>query len=379
MNFRRLFPAVAWLLRQLASRPARRAYITVLTAVLIPAIALRIEAMVFQFRVLKLMSGLATLRIGVTSKSEALSRIPALSLVRSTSKDYQCGADECFVAAIPNSRLSSWILLPTFRGEHRTLNSALQWWGFRYWGVEASVDFTSGKVSLFGYRLMLSPVPSSYPDAIVISVWSRNNFPERQLSWDVDESPNYVVYHGRKWPDLNTGIYFTRDTTPELLGHAFDLHLHCLWLFAGCQTANQLLPLAEEDRLEIRRAAIERLKGPNQCPLRILPGRARDAEDILLVNVRDVGPTITESDGGTYRMVNFRLLRVLKGKPQRPLENIPMYSEIYLGEVSVHNSAYDLLRPGRCLVLFSEASSCEAMDGSDNSVQIIETTLAPSP
>jgi len=235
MNFRRLFPATAWFLRQLTSRPARRLYTCILAVVLVPAIALRVEAMIFQFRVHKLMSGLATLRIGVTSKAEALSRISGLREIRSSSGDYKCGADERFVEAIPNSRLSNWIFAPTYREEHRILNSALYWWGFWYWEASASVDFTSGKVSQFSYRLMLSPMPSSYlGDALLIAVGSRKDFAEGRLSWDVDESPNYVVYHYFKWPELNTGVYFTRDAPPELMGHGFDLHLRCLWSLAGC-------------------------------------------------------------------------------------------------------------------------------------------------
>ena len=372
MSFRRLFPATAWFLRQLASRPVRRVYISVLAAVLIPSIALRMEALVFQFRVRKVVSELATLRIGASLKSEALSRIPGLK----TSKDYQCGGDECFVASIPNSRLSDWIYFPTFRWQNKTVNSALYWWGFRYRSLEASVDFKLGRVSQFGYRLMLL-TPSSDPNPLVINVWSRNTFADRQLSWDVDESPNYVVYHHFKSPDLNTGVYFNRDTPPEHLGHAFDLHLHCLWSLSGCKTANEVLPYAEQDRLEIMRAALERLHGPNQCPPRILPHRARDAEAILLVEVQNVAPTITEGGSYTYRMASFRLLRVLKGKPQSTPEDIRMYRESYFGGVPVHNPTYDLLRPGQRLILFPEANTCKEMDGSDGAVQIIETTLGP--
>jgi hypothetical protein len=311
MTFRRVFPATAWFLRQPASRPVRHVYISVLAALLIAAVALRIEATVFQFRVLKLMSELATLRIGATPKSEALSRIPGL---HSTSKDYQCGADECFVAAIPNSRLSDWIYSPTFRWQDKPLNPALYWWGFRYRSLEASVDFKSGRVSQFRYRLMLL-TPSSDPNPLVIGVWSRDTFADSQLSGDVDESPNYVVYHFKS-SDLNTGVYFNRDTPPELLGHAFDLHLYCLWSLAGCKTANEVLPHAEQDRLEIRRAALERLNGPNQCPPRILPRRARDGEDILLVEVQNVGPTITDNDGHTYRMASFDCCASSKASPK---------------------------------------------------------------
>lgn len=384
MDIRRLFPATTWFLRQLTSRPARRIYFCILAIILIPAIALRVEAMIFQFRVEKLMSGLATLRIGVTPKAEALSRVPQLGEIRSASKDYKCGADECFGEVIPNSRFSRWIFAPTYREEHRTVNSALYWWGFRYWDLIASVDFTSGKVSQFSYRLLLSPKPSSFiGDAILIAVSSRDELAERQLSWDVDESPNYFVYHGSKWTDLYTGVYFTRDAPRELAGHAFDLHLDCLWSLVGCRTANDLLPQAERDRVEIRRAALERLNGPNPCPLRILQRRARDTEDILLVEVKNASPKINESEFGAYRLASFRLLRVLKGKAERPLDSVWVNAEIQIGGMTARNSAIDLLSPGERILLFSGASTnidepCEAMAGTEGAVNTVVQGLRGS-
>jgi len=386
MSLRAVFPATAWLLTRLVSKPARRIYICILAVVLIPAVMLRIEAIVFQFRVLKLTSALSALRIGVTSKSEAVSRIQGLRVVGGASKDYHCPADECFAVAIPNSRLSDWIFVPTFNDEHRTINSVMRWWGFRIWDVSASVDFTSGTVSDLGYRLTVSKDRSDYPGAVMVNVWSRADVTEKFFSWDVDESPNYIVYPG-KWADDQRGIYFTRDTPAGLLGHAFDVRLRCLWSLAGCRTVRQLLPQAEPDRLAIERAAIVRLTGHNQCPLSILPRRARDAVDILLVEVKTVGAATAETEIGC-RIATIRLLRVLKGKSQQPPAKIAVAPEIQMGEVSAHNSAFDLLKPSQRLLLFAGyqpfpvdrayiAAPCEAMDGTDAAVQTIETALGP--
>jgi hypothetical protein len=240
-------------------------------------------------------------------------------------------------------------------------------------------------VSDFGYRLILSTDPSNYP-GLIINVWSRTDVTERLLSWNVDESPNYIVYPG-KWPDLQTGVYFTRDTPGELLGHAFDLRLRCLWSLTGCRTANQLLPQAQQDRLGITRAAIARVTGPDQCPLSILPRRARDAVDILLVEVKTVSAATAETESGS-RIATLRLLRVFKGKPQQPPTTIVVAPEIHLGEFSAHNSAFDLLKPGQSLLLFAGyepfpvdrlyvAAPCEAMDGNAAAVQILGSALGP--
>ncbi len=386
MSLRAAFPATAWLLTRLGSKPARRLYICILAVVLTPAVGLRIEAMVFQFRVQKLTSALSGLRIGVTSKNEAVSRIPGLREVAGTSKGYHCPADECFAVAIRNSRLSDWIFVPTFDDEHKTINSVMRWWGFRIWDVNASVDFTSGRVSDFGYRLMVSADRRDYPGAVMVNVWSVTHVTERLFSWDVDQSPNYIVYPG-KWAGVQEGIYFTRDTPTVLLGHAFDVRLRCLWSLAGCRTVNQLLPQAEPDRLAVERAAIARLTGHDQCPLRILPRRARDAVDIFLVQVKTVGAAPAEAEIG-YRIATISLLRVLKGTSQQPQAKIVVAPEIQMGEVSAHNSAFDLLKPGQRLLLFAGyepfsrdrtyiAAPCEVMDGTDGAVRTIETALGP--
>ena len=148
----------------------------------------------------------------------------------------------------------------------------------------------------------------------------------------------------------------------------------------------KLLPLAEQDRLGIKRASITRLIGPSQCPVSILPRRARDAVDILVVEVKTVSAATVEPERG-YRIATIRLLRVLKGKPQQPPATILVAPEIHLGEVSAHNSAFDLITPGQRLLLFAGydpfpadrlyiGAPCEAMDGKDSSVQMIESALA---
>ena len=345
--------------------------------------------MVFQFRVLELASALATLRIGTTSKNDTLSRIPGLHIIPSPSKDHYCAAEECFAVGISNSRLSDWIYVPTVAtsGEHKTLNSILRWWGFRFWAFSGFVNFSSGRVSDFGYHLYVSRDPSEYPGVVFINVLSRTDITERLLSPEVDESPNYAISSG-KWPDSQTNVYFTRDAPRELLGHAFDLRLRCLWSLVGCRASNQLLPQAEQDRLSIRRAAVARVTGPHQCPLSILPRRARDAKDILLVEVKTVSEATAETELG-YRVATLRLLRVIKGDSKRPPASLSVAPDILQGEISSHNSIFDLLKPGQSLLLFTghepfpagrhyTAAPCQAMDGTAAAVHVLETALGRS-
>jgi len=385
MNFNKIFPTTAWFWRQISSRWARRVYLCCLAIVVIPAVLLRVEGAVFERHAVKLASDLSTLRIGVTPKAQALSRIPSLTAISSKGSDYSCPGEECFSTEIPNSKLSDWTLLRAGQTGHATLFALLHWWGVRYWSFDGYVNFSSGVVSGFSYRLMLS-APRAYPvpGALLVGASSGTRFGRGKLDWERDESPNYEVYHYFKWPALHTGVYFTRDAQVELVRHAFDLHLRCVWSLGGCEAANQLLPEAEQDRLRVRQAALQRMSGSNQCPNRILLHRARDTEDILLVEVKNVSPTISESVAGAYRSASFRMLRVLKGKAGRPLNNVWVTTEVNLGELTAHNSAIDLLNPGQRILLFSGASTnidepCEAMAGTDDAVQTIEKALSAIP
>jgi hypothetical protein len=131
----------------------------------------------------------------------------------------------------------------------------------------------------------------------------------------------------------------------------------------------------------IERAAIDRMKGPDQCPYRVLAVRARDVEDISLVEVKGASPMIAETDStSVHRIASFRLLKVLKGKP-RPLDNLSVTRDLPPhGELRVHNSAIDLLNPGLRLLLFSGESGyvsqpCEAVAGTEDAVRILGKKL----
>jgi hypothetical protein len=375
-----MFPVTTWFWKQLTSRPARFLYIGILVIVGVPGIALRVEAALFQRRVLKVMSALSSLRIGVTPKAEVLSRMAGVKVDERYRSKSDCDADECLWIELSSPRLSDWALRKAGSSGHDTIFSVLSWWGFRFRSLAGSVKLSSGKVSSLNYQLIMSTPHPEVPGVIVINAGSTssNIFARWILGPVADESPNYQVVHNFKWPATNTNVYFTRDATPELVSHAFGLRLQCALSIAGCLTANQLLPEAEEDRLRIERAASDRMNGPNQCPDWILPGRAQDAGDILLVEVKN-STLVENDDAGKHRLVNFRLLRALKGNPTRPLDNVLVPSDTWIG-VRAHNSAFDLLNPGQRLLLFSNGNpdsygSCEEVAATDSAVRTIERAL----
>lgn len=165
MSFHELFPATSWLWRKLGSRLARCVYILGLAIIIIPAVALRIQAAVFEARVLSMVHALSNLRIGASSKADARAQIATL---RTKQPDLfggsRCGTDECLSTGIATSDFADSVLRKA--GD---LNSLLNWWGFRGGYLDVHADFTSGKVSSLGNRLTVTTPHLDAP------VWSESH------------------------------------------------------------------------------------------------------------------------------------------------------------------------------------------------------------
>lgn len=95
------------------------------------------------------MAGLSSLRIGETSKAEALARVPGLSDKDQEDEKQPCAAEECLSITIPPVRLFQHVLTWSAFEGRRGFYGLLQWWGVRYWIANVHVNVTSGKVSGF--------------------------------------------------------------------------------------------------------------------------------------------------------------------------------------------------------------------------------------
>ena len=216
------------------------------------AIALRIEAAILASRIVSAVNALSALRVGETSKADALRRVPTLRL--SNIGPYgapHCNADECFSSFVENG-LPGRLLWGTGSD---ALSDVLRWWGFRAETLETYVNFASGKVSYFGYRLMVSApgVPASMPPpppdgelgAVVIGLNSRRTLTVREPNSTVETHPPYRINMARNGPSQSIGIALTPEAPDEIVRGAFDLRLNCIWSFAGCRRWSQLLPSVE--------------------------------------------------------------------------------------------------------------------------------------
>jgi hypothetical protein len=153
----------------------------------------------------------------------------------------------------------------------------------------------------------------------------------------------------------------------------------------GCRIADEVLPLAAEDYRNIERSAFVRLRGPTPCPDSILARRARDVENILLVEVENVRPVLEKFGEEQYQMADYKLLEILKGKLDRSLENVGHPFTILLSSdmPPIPNPALNLLHPGSQLLMFSDSSTnvdspCETVAATESAKKAIQLALKSS-
>jgi hypothetical protein len=213
--------------------------------IIIPAVALRIQAAVFESHVLTMVHAMSNLRVGTSSKADALVQIPTLRTNRPDQYGgSRCGTDECLSTGIATSDFTESVLRKA--GDDDFLFSLLSWWGFRAGYLDVHADFTSGKVSSLGYRLMVTRPHLDYFGVVVIGVSSVQHITARQRGSDIEVSRTYSVGPARRAPLQSVGILLTPQAPIEIVKPAFNPKLRCLWSVTGCRTWHEILPSIEQ-------------------------------------------------------------------------------------------------------------------------------------
>jgi hypothetical protein len=349
MAFADHFPATIWVWRRLTSRPVRLIVLIAGGAILLTTIALRIHAAIFEYRVTSIVKSLAKLKLDESNKSELLKLLPALHPCPPA--DPLPLGDSCYVEEL--SHTPHFVLMES----RAQLFKIAYWIGVRYWDFSVSVTLRQDKIHKLGYHLRLTNGSPSYPGIISVAATSVRGYHDQPTDPTLDESPDYRVTRYFKWPTLVINVLFTPAAPDQLVLHAFDIRLNCIWYLRGCETADDVLPLAGEDYQNIKRSAFARIRGPNPCPDRILDRRARDVPNIVLVQVENVHPAIEEVGGEQFLMANYKLLEILKGKLDWPLENVrhPFTISMSWDDPPFSNPVLKLLHPGSQLLMFSDA------------------------
>jgi hypothetical protein len=362
-------------------RQSRRLLLVLLITIFSTTLLLRLDAAIFEYRVLRVLRKMEGFKPDQTSKPELVNSVKRLRSV-------PCGINsECLEKRLANWSSSLLYRFPklyeVYFGNH-TIYKIGHWLGFRVCDFTATFGLRERKIWNLGYRLLLDDGSNQYPGAILINAGTTYGYVDLGLNDFEDESPEYSVRRYFKWPDLQLSIWFTPTAPPGLSRHAFEPRLNCIWTLRGCRSTRQILPAVWQDQENIQHAVDVRLHSSNPCPNSILPRRARDTKDILLVEVKDVSPELID-DYGKYRLASYELLRALKGNLNRPLKAVGHPSVIkgpgQSGQMT--NPAVQLLHPGTRVLMFSDNSTnvdtpCEVVAATDSAMETMQSALAQS-
>jgi hypothetical protein len=370
-------------------RQVRRFFIALLITILSATLLLRLDAAIFEYRVLAAFRQMEKLKLGQTSRTELANSVTGM---RSAPCAPVPNSSECLNKNLSN--LSGYLLyvrLQKLYGlywDNKTIYEAGHLLGIRICDFSATFEIRDQKVQGLNYVLILDNGSNQYPGGIMVHAGSTDGYSYAPLGNSEDESPEYSVSMYHEWPELNLSISFTPSASAALTRHAFEPSLNCLWGIDGCRTLKQIFPEAWRDKENIERAVGARLHSSNPCPDRILPHRVRDASSILLVEVQHVGPEMgSDTYRTTFPLVDYKLLRVLKGKSNRPLKSLHYSSLVYDPadpRQQMPNPAIQLLHPGARVLMFSNEpwqvdQACEIVAATDSAIQLIRTIQSRLP
>ena len=177
----------------------------------------------------------------------------------------------------------------------------------------------------------------------------------------------------------------TPDATAREIERAFDFRLSCTSTLAGCSELGDLLPTACEDYIAAKASRDQneedRKYGP--CPLRSLARLARDKDNVLSVEVKRVFPVA--SDRKDLQDVEFQLIEVLKGVPDKHLPRFPMDIEGD-GDSGGHSAAplpSAMFAPGKRIILFLDTADlgfipyphCEVVPATEENLGVVRQTI----
>jgi hypothetical protein len=227
---------------------------------------------------------------------------------------------------------------------------------------------------------------------LVVTTELTDHFPQsdyyRGRRLGLEDHPNHYVTK----PHLSTSgrgeilvAAVTPDATSTEIERAFDFRLSCTSSLVGCSELGDLLPTAWEDYV-----ALERSSHPNgdrrnygPCPVRSLARLARDMDNVLLVEVKRIFPV--DSDRNWSQDVEFQLVEILKGQPDKHLPRFPMDTRRDDGGSARLPVGLPpkIFSPGKRIVLFLRNSEldfipyphCEVVQATEENLGVVRQTL----
>lgn len=318
------FPGFRFIYRKLAGRAGKIILLSLLAIPLATWCALRVSMAIDVWRANTLLLKVKQLRARESTFEDAM----RLAHEYAGHVDYrgeQCSSKNCsFVISLG----SGWSALPPFGYKMDVLRAV----GIRVSWFGGSVQVRDGYVIGKGFDVWIEAKRGApYGQWLAVTAQLTDHF--RWCDYfsgrirGLEEHPNYYVVH----PHLSTsgggqalGAEVTPDATPREIERAFDFRLSCVSSLVGCSEVGELLPTAWEDYVALEKSSwqSENAGTYGPCPLRTLARLARDMGNVLLVEVKRVFPVDTNDNRS--QDVEFQLVEVLKGQPDKHLARFPM-------------------------------------------------------
>jgi hypothetical protein len=251
--------------------------------------------------------------------------------------------------------------------------------------VDANVEH--GVVTRWAFRLDIAPTENHYPGAVTVGVSSPISVLRYSESPIADEqNPYFSARRYFKWRVWDLEVSYSRMAAPEVKDRAVDLNPGCILSLRGCSNAAQLLPRAEEERLRLRRAAIQRITSREPCPPFIVPAKVRDANEIVVLRIRSATPKQSEWTPAVAGVaVQYEILRTLELR-EAGFERVPrdanwLPSLLMYGDAEgAGNPSVRLIEPGAALVAFegrgAAGTPCSLLPANTDILQRVREALA---
>jgi hypothetical protein len=238
-------------LQRILARTITAVVILAILAFIACSVALHYWAARFDREATAVIQELSKLRVGGTTKHDAMTRISGLKRTPRSEADGR----EVYELTIQSPR---WVgnLLHEISSKSSGVGYGFAYfYGVRTWSMAARVDFTSGSVSDVAYAIRLSSSDPTEPGSVNINVGSLQSFEEVPVTSESVASPEYRVTNFSQWPEKDATVAFTPGAPHEVLRHAFNINLSCISELRGCSKAEQVLPDAFLDKRVIMKAA----------------------------------------------------------------------------------------------------------------------------
>jgi len=380
------FPRFRFIYRKLAGRAGKLILLFLLAIPLATWCTLRASMVIAVWRANTLLLKVKQLRARQSTFEDAM------RLAHEYGSDVGFGAEQC---SSKNCRFviyleSGWSASHPFGYEMDFLRAV----GIRVSRFAGSVEVRDGYVIGKGFNVFIEAKKDApFGQWLEVRTKLTDHFPTRNYyyadrAFGLEEHPSYDVVH----PRLTTNgggqalrAEVTPDATPREIERAFDFRLSCVSSLVGCSEVGDLLPTAWEDHIALENSSRQNedagTYGP--CPLRTLARLARDMDNVLLVEVKRIFPV----DRGQNRSqdVQFQLVEILKGQPDKHLPRFPMDLE---GDESSPTPLparlpATIFSPGKRVVLFLRDTDldfipyphCEVVPATQEYLGVVRQTL----